>query len=135
MYAQGNELITPEFGTDTGGLVAVTFEDGTIGTIDCSWSRLPTFPTWGGLTLEVVGTDGVIGVDAFADRANLYADKATWLGFGTDPNRGMVADFLSSIREKRMPTPNGTDGLNASAIAVAAYKSAASHTTVTAFED
>jgi predicted dehydrogenase len=135
VYAQTNALITPDFGIETGGLISITFSDGTIGTIDASWSRLPTYPTWGGVTLEVVGTDGVIAVDAFADRASLYSQKASWLNFGTDPNRGMVAEFLSSIREKRMPTPSGTDGLNASAIAVAAYKSAATHAVVATFED
>ena len=109
VYAQTNALITPQYGIETGGLISVTFSDGTIGTIDASWSRLPTYPTWGGVTLEVVGTDGVIGVDAFADRANLYADKATWLGFGTDPNRGWwrsssPRSARSACRRRTAPT-------------------------------
>lgn len=134
VYAQGNELITPEHGTDTGGLVAVTFEDGTIATIDCSWSRLPTFPTWGGLTLEVVGTDGCMSVDAFGDRIVTYGANTRFGSFGADPNRAMVADFLDAIRDNRPPFIDGTAGLNASAIAVAGYRSKATGQPVAAFE-
>ena len=132
VYAQINSIITPEFGIETGGLVSIGFTDATIGTIDCSWSRLPTYPTWGGVTLEVIGTDGVMVVDAFGEHAALYGDRATWLGYGADANRPMVAEFLASIREQRMPVPDGTDGLNASAIAIAAYESAARAETVPA---
>jgi predicted dehydrogenase len=135
VYAQGNELITPEFGTDTGGLIAVTFEDGTIGTIDCSWSRLPTFPTWGAVTLEVVGEDGQMAADAFGERVEVFGDRARWESFGADPNLPMVADFFEAIRDDRPPFIDGTAGLNSSAIAIAGYRSKVTGQPVAVFED
>lgn len=127
VFAQTNQLVRPEFGVETGGLISLEFSDGTIGTIDCSWSRVPasSYPTWGGLTLEVIGTDGVMYVDAFGERVSAYGAKPAWLTFGADPNRAMVAEFLAAIREQRMPSPSGLDGLRATAVAIAAYESAA----------
>lgn len=130
VYAQVNDLITPEHGVETGGLVAVTFSDGTIGTIDASWSRLPHYPVWGGLTLEVVGTSGVLSVDPFGEQMLTTTDRTRWLRFGADPVRAMLVEFLASIRERRQPTPSGRDGLLSTAIALAAYRSAAEHTVV-----
>lgn len=130
VYAQVNDLITPEYGVETGGLVAVTFSDGTIGTIDASWSRLPHYPVWGGLTLEVVGSDGVLSVDPFGEQLLATTDRTRWLRFGTDPVRAMLTEFLASIRERRDPTPSGRDGLLSTAIALAAYRSATEHTVV-----
>lgn len=123
VYAQTNKMITPDFGVDTGGLVSITFSDGTIATLDASWSRQPHYPVWGGLTLEVVGTEGVVRVDPFGQQMLTTSDQTRWLRFGSDPNRAMVAEFLSSIKEKRSPSPSGRDGLLATAIALAAYRS------------
>lgn len=130
VYAQVNDLITPEYGVETGGLVAVTFSDGTIGTIDASWSRLPHYPVWGGLTLEVVGTEGILSADPFGEQMLTSTDRTRWLRFGADPVRAMLVEFLTSIRERRNPSPSGRDGLLSTAIALAAYRSAAEHTVV-----
>lgn len=130
VYAQVNNLITPEHGVETGGLVAVTFSDGTIGTIDASWSRLPHYPVWGGLTLEVVGTDGVLSVDPFGEQLLTSTDRTRWLRFGADPVRAMLVEFVQSVRERRDPSPSGRDGLLATSIALAAYRSAAEQTVV-----
>lgn len=130
VYAQVNDLITPEYGVETGGLVSITFADGTIGTIDASWSRLPHYPVWGGLTLEVVGTDAVVSVDPFGEQMLTSTDQTRWLRFGADPVRAMLVEFLASIRERRMPTPSGRDGLLTTAIALAAYRSAAENSVV-----
>lgn len=124
VYAQVNSLIAPEHGVETGGLVSVHFSDGSFGTIDASWSRLPHYPAWGGLTLEIVGTDGVLSLDPFGDQLLATSDSTRQLRFGVDPNRAMLVEFLTSIKERRAPRPSGHDGLLATAIALAAYRSA-----------
>jgi predicted dehydrogenase len=133
VYAQINQLIQPEYGVETGGLISVRFTDGTIATIDASWSRLPSYPTWGGVTMEVVGTEGVMVVDAFGEYVDEYsADGARWLNYGQDPNRAMLIEFIASIREGRTPQPDGRAGMRATAIALAAYESARTNTVVKA---
>ncbi len=42
-------------------------EKGVFATLDPSWSRPRAYPTWGGdVTMEIVGTCGVLSVDVFA---------------------------------------------------------------------
>ena len=59
VYAQINRLLYPDLPVETAGTIAVTFADGTAATIDCSWSRPNSYPTWGGVTLEFVGEKGI----------------------------------------------------------------------------
>jgi len=127
VYAQTNQLITPEHGVDTGALVSVRFANGVFGTIDASWSRKPSYPSWGGVTLEVVGTEGVVAIDAFGSHMTGSTPAGNrHLRFDGDVNRPMVAEFLTAITERREPTPSGRDGHASTAIALAAYRSAAS---------
>lgn len=135
VYAQTNATIHPEAGVETGGLLAVRFADGTVATIDASWSRLASYPTWGGVTLEVVGTEGVVQVDAFATYVDLYADRGRRLAFGANADRLMLEEFLASIRERRAPSPDGRAGMAAAAIALAAYRSARSGNVVNVFDE
>ena len=58
---------------------------------------------------------------------NLYpasATRATWLPWGSDLDELMVADFVTSVRDKRSPRSTGEDGLAALEVALAAYESA-----------
>ncbi|MGI8870888.1 MAG: Gfo/Idh/MocA family protein [Mycobacteriales bacterium] len=139
VYAQINMLVQPEHGVETGGLVAVTFDDGAVATIDASWSRLPSYPTWGGVTLEVVGSDGVMVADAFGEYVEAYlspeAGGAMWLSYGSDANRGMLLEFLAAVRERRTPQPDGRAGMRSTAIALAAYRSAAAGDVVAVFPE
>jgi predicted dehydrogenase len=125
VYAQTNRLVHPDAAVETGGLLALTFADGTVATVDSSWSRVDGYPTWGGLTLEVVGDAGVLAVDAFRQYVESYGETTRWLPFGLDPNEGLLGEFLAAIRERRPPVPSGLDGLRATAVALAAYRSAA----------
>ncbi|MDI3310336.1 MAG: Gfo/Idh/MocA family oxidoreductase, partial [Thermoanaerobacterium sp.] len=51
---------------EDGGLLSMEFENGTYATLDTSWSRPVSFPTWGDVTMEIIGTKGTIRLDAFA---------------------------------------------------------------------
>ncbi len=52
-------------------LVALRFTGGTIVTIDASWSRPVSFPSWGGLRLTVSGTAGRADADAFGEHLSV----------------------------------------------------------------
>jgi len=133
VYAQTNRILyaneIKDTRVETGGLLMLTFANGVFATIDCSWSRPPYYPTWGGLTFEMVGERGVVLVDAFKQNLTLYRhdiQRAAWNYWGSDANQAMLNEFVAAIRENRPPRVTGYDGLRALEITLAAYESAES---------
>lgn len=112
---------------DTAGVLLLTLENGVQASIDCSWSRPDTYPRWGHLAFDVVGSRGLLVVNAFADHLTAYlpreARTAQWPGFGLDPNREMLLAFLDAARTGVSPV-TWNDGFEALRIALAAYESA-----------
>jgi predicted dehydrogenase len=131
VYAQVNSLLYPDLPVETAGLVAVTFANGTVATIDCSWSRPYSYPTWGTVRLDVIGEQGLASVDAFKQTISAYSDgagrdgdrTAKWLPWGANADAGMLDEFIASIREGRPARPDGWDGYRATEIAMGAYES------------
>lgn len=103
------------------------FENGAFATHDPSWSYCPSYPTWGDLTLEIVGTNGVTNMDGLAQHLDVYSDKQGKLfhsGWGDDSDFGLVASFIDCVRND-LPVPvTGEDGMRAMHVALAAYESA-----------
>ncbi|MBC8101980.1 MAG: Gfo/Idh/MocA family oxidoreductase [Cytophagales bacterium] len=120
-----NRLLHGDF--DDTGFLALNFESGIFGTLDASWSRPASFPTWGDVTLGVTGTKGVLEMNLFAQESVLYSDKTggvTYQGWGSDIDYGMVAAFVEAV-ESGSPVPiTGIDGLRAVEVVEAAYASA-----------
>lgn len=128
VYAQTNRIMHADsVAVETGGLLMLTFANGVFATIDCSWSRPPGYPTWGGLALELVTERGALTVDAFRQNLSLYRPGgARWDFWGSDPNQAMVAEFVEAVRVGRPPAVSGLDGLRALEVVLAAYESARS---------
>jgi UDP-N-acetylglucosamine 3-dehydrogenase len=108
------------------GMVTLELESGVIVSIDPSWSRPKTFPTWGDVLLEFVGTKGTLSVDAFKQHSTYYNDvegKVQHLSTTDDMDKGLIEDFLQSIKEKRPPSITGEDGLRTLEVVKAAYES------------
>lgn len=128
MYARSNKIFhADEVDVETGALEMMTFQNKTFATIDASWCRPQYWPTWGGLTIEMVTQRGAVFVDAFRQNLNIYshdARRANWAYWGSDMNHAMVTEFASAIRENRAPKVTGVDGLRAVEATLAAYESA-----------
>ena len=129
VYAQSNHILYSEAAPDveTGGLVSLLFDNGTFATIDCSWSKPLYYPTWGGLAMELVGEGGFTVMDAFKQNVTIYSaarGRAAYGYWGSDANQAMVNEFVAALRERRAPLVTGYDGLKASEIMAAAYRSA-----------
>ncbi|MEM3019424.1 MAG: Gfo/Idh/MocA family oxidoreductase, partial [Candidatus Bathyarchaeia archaeon] len=110
-------------------LTLLDFRNGVMASIDGSWSRPESFYTWGDVTLEVLGTDGTILLDAFRQVAYLCLagepkNPYQWHQWGCDVDKEMVKDFLSCIREDREPRATGFDGRQGTEITLASYESA-----------
>ena len=109
------------------GVLTCDLVGGAFASIDCSWSRPQTFPTWGGVTLHVVGEKATVDIDVFRQALTHYDDpagKTRLLGWGDDLTARMVADFVDAIIAGRPVPISGEDGLRALEVVVAAYGSA-----------
>lgn len=120
--------VLPEHaGVDAAGLVTLRLASGAGATLDCSWSRPRTYPRWGHLRLDVIGTRGLQSLDAFAESlAVTGAAGRHWVGYGTDLNALMLEDFLNLCTGERPSL--GADwnaGYEALRVVLAAYESQA----------
>lgn len=126
VYAEADNLLY-DVPIDDCGMLSLEMEDGIYVTQDPSWSRPKTFPTWGNVTLEIIGTDGIIDLDAFAQNFLVYDDKKNKVSersFAADMDLGLIKDFLDMIEDDRQPSITGFDGLQSLKVALGAYESA-----------
>jgi 1,5-anhydro-D-fructose reductase (1,5-anhydro-D-mannitol-forming) len=120
-------------GAETGGLVSITYEDGLIAAIDCSWSMPDTSAVWGGLTLDVAGTGGTVSLDLFGPAAHgivAATGLPIELRYGDDLDATMLRTFLEAVRTGEQPQPDVRVGLRTLSIVLAAQESARTGRTV-----
>lgn len=118
---------------DDTGIITVEFTNNVFASIDSSWSRPQSYPFWGNVNLEVVGTDGVARMEMFAQKIDVYSDKTgrhTYEYWGDDVNLALIDSFARSIAENKPVEVTGEDGLKALEVALAAYESANSRQVV-----
>ncbi len=118
-----------ELPVEDSAFLTLSFPSGLTATLDPSWSRPSSFPTWGDVTMEIAGTRGTLRLDAFAQRLFLsprQSEHVEWIGWGPDMDQAMMADFARAILEGVPPVATGRDGERALAVVLAAYQSAAS---------
>ncbi len=128
VYAEiGYSLLHPGLGIDDAGLLSFQLANGVYGTLDTSWSRPPAYRIWGNVSMDLVGSEGVLAVNAFGQALTLTSEDAgrTHLQpWGISPDMGLIRDFVDMIRLGREPSISGYDGLQATRVALAAYRSA-----------
>ncbi|HEX6737090.1 MAG TPA: Gfo/Idh/MocA family oxidoreductase [Vicinamibacteria bacterium] len=137
VYAEIDTLLHPGLPVDDCATLLLELEGGVFASLDPSWSRPRTFPTWGDVTLEVVGARGVLWLDAFAQRVEVYSDvvartrwggdigaQPAWEGYAGSGDPDMIRAFVAAVREGGAVPVTGEDGLRAAEVALAAYESA-----------
>lgn len=126
VYAEiGNALYKGDY--DDTGMLTVTFENGVFATIDTSWSRPNSFPTWGDVTMLITGTNGIVMLDMFAQNMVLYhgdSEKVEHVNWGSDIDYGLIKDFVTTVGADVPVSITGEDGLKAMEVALGAYRSA-----------
>lgn len=104
--------------------VTLAFPSGVFATLDSSWSRPSGYKTWGDVVVRAVGEKGVLEADLFSQGLDVYGSGGHHMsGTASDMDRLMVAEFVSAIAESRPPLATLHDGLEASRVALAAYRS------------
>jgi UDP-N-acetylglucosamine 3-dehydrogenase len=113
---------------DDTGFLTITYDGGVFATLDTSWSRPKSYPTWGDVTLQIIGTEGVADLNMFAQVLTHYDDRdrrVDWPGWGSSMDDGMIGEFFRAAAGLSAPTlATGEDGLRALEVALAAYRSA-----------
>ncbi len=107
-------------------MLTLEFASGIFATLDSSWSRPQSFHTWGDVTMNVVGDNGVIELDMFGQSIQRYAagnPTHASHGFGTDLDALMVDDFVRACLDDRPVRVSGEDGMQAARVALAGYES------------
>ncbi|MFY0758902.1 Gfo/Idh/MocA family oxidoreductase [Metabacillus dongyingensis] len=122
VYAEADAFFSDEI--DDCGILTMEFDNGVFATLDCSWSRNKTYPTWGDVTLEVIGSEGTIFIDAFGQKLNVYSDEngTKWHYWGDDMDKDLIKDFITCVKLDLEPSITGQDGLKAVEVALAAYQ-------------
>ena len=127
VFAEVGTRMHPGIAVDDVGMLLLTMDNGLFASLDPSWSRPKSWPTWGGVTIEVVGDDGVIAMDAFKQQLHVFDDRTgayrlePWASGGDPP---MIRSFVDAVLADREPEVTGTDGLKALEVALCAYESA-----------
>jgi predicted dehydrogenase len=121
----GNNMYGREW--DDTAMLTMEFPSGVFATLDSSWSRPPTFKTWGDVTMSVTGDDGVIEMDMFGSGLGHYHEGPvtySLAGFGTDLDAAMTGAFVEACLDGKEVPVTLRDGLQASRVALAGYESA-----------
>lgn len=126
VYAYAATLFHEELKVDDAGMIHVKFENGAVGVIDTSWSRLKGFPTWGDVTMEIIGEKGTISVDSFAQKNELYSvevGRGQYLSWADNMDFHMIRSFVQALLEDKPAPVSGVDGLRSTEVALAGYAS------------
>ncbi|MCI3934257.1 Gfo/Idh/MocA family protein [Streptomyces sp. AN091965] len=128
VYAQTNNLLhAGEVPVETSGLVTVTYDNGAVATIDCSWSHPRSHPSWGGLELTVVGERATLEMDAFDQKVHGFSERlgrGVELPYGVDLDARMLRAFLFGPDQGGTTVPDGEAALRTLSIVAAGYTSA-----------
>lgn len=123
----GNQLHGKSLKTDDLGSLHMEMEGGIQVSHMASWSRPKSFPTWGDVTMEFICEGGVITVDAFNQKLTVFDDanqEVRWDNWGDNADMALIKNFVDAVQSKCDPESTGMDGLCATAVTEAAYKSA-----------
>jgi predicted dehydrogenase len=115
-----------ETGVERTAVVLLDYTGGRFASLDASWARPPSYPTWGGLSLTVVGSRGWAEVRPFAQRLVQWSSPPTLLDYMEDVNERMLADFARAVEQGSPPRVTAVDGIRALRVQVAAQRSAQS---------
>ncbi|MCX7919992.1 MAG: Gfo/Idh/MocA family oxidoreductase [bacterium] len=115
------------FTIDDCGILSLKMDNGIFATLDPSWSRPSVYPTWGDVTMHIIGTDGVIWLDTFNQKMALYNNddvRPNWVYWGSNMDLEMIKSFIAAIEQNKPVPVTGYDGLKAMEVALGAYAAA-----------
>ena len=107
-------------------MLTLEFPSGVFATLDSSWSRPKSFKTWGDVTISVTGDQGVVELDMFGagiDHFHNGTPSHSLVSYGTNLDALMVGAFIDACLDEGTVPVTLADGLAASKVALAGYRS------------
>lgn len=126
VYCAMDNRFHPDVDTDDLGSLHLEMDSGLIVSHVASWNRPASFPTWGDVTIELIGEKASLYVHAFNQKVDVYSNAASaaeWAPWGENPDRALIADFVDAVEARHAPPVTGIDGLRAVEVTLAAYRS------------
>jgi predicted dehydrogenase len=114
-------------------MLTLEFPSGIFATLDSSWSRPQSYKTWGDVTMNVIGEQGVIELNMFGQEIDRYADGKvthTLAGYGSNLDSALVDDFVRCCLEDKPSPITAFDGIQAARVAMAGYRSQAENAVI-----
>jgi predicted dehydrogenase len=109
------------------GLLTLEMSNEVFVSLDASWSRPNhSYPIWGDVNLEIVGTSGILELQLFPWTLSYYSEQTGkhWVeACDGDLNLRLLENFVMSIQGTTELSATGEDGLRALEVVEAAYKS------------
>ncbi len=127
VYAEIGRWSDEERAVEDAALIHAAFGGGQQAVLDISWSRGATPLAPGSVTMEIIGTGGMIGIDVFAQANELYRSEGALAEFSYWGDRGdeeLIEDFIHTVTSGHPAPMTGEDGRAAATVALAAYESA-----------
>lgn len=125
VFAQtGNNMYEKDW-EDT-AMLTLEYPKGVFATLDSSWSRPLDYKTWGDVTMNVVGSKGVIEMNMFGQSIEYVSSKDSSFGlagYGSNLDALMIDAFLDCVEDGSQPPVTFSDGLGSSRVALAGYRS------------
>jgi myo-inositol 2-dehydrogenase/D-chiro-inositol 1-dehydrogenase len=122
VFGIAKRLFHDNIDCDDAGMVLISFENGVAASIDPSWNRPVSYPTWGDLTMVIYGSKMTITMDMFNQNLDIFSNtcdkNAVWHSFGSDADRCMLEQYIKSIVDDLPPPVTGEDGYKALKVAL-----------------
>ena len=135
--AAGTYFFEPhrQWGVEDLASVAFTLERGVVATVTVG--RIPAeMPTTGEFTIRIHGSHGMLCVDEYRPRVDVYGERGQRVrglpavDAGAGRTNGILNDFIAAIDTDRKPLVGPRDGRAVTAAVLAAYESAATNKVV-----
>jgi predicted dehydrogenase len=124
VYGEFNKSVHLEIEVEDLATLSLRFSKGAFGTLDPSWCLPPSYPFWGDATIELIGKDGALLVNAFAQVLAYIDEKGkrySWEYWGSPLNKLMLRDYLGHIEKGEGAPISPLEGLKALEVAFKGY--------------
>jgi len=128
VYTISGRNINQHISVEDNFSTTLQFENGILGHIDGSWAYSSGYYTWGDVAVEIVGSEGVLMIDAFRQSVYFIGDagpdkRLVWHYYGCDADLEMVKSFVKCLVKDERPLADVYDGRQGVAVTLASYES------------
>lgn len=127
VFAVVDSFLPSSEGKDDTVMAVVRFANGAVGYFHACMTLPSGVPYRATSTLEVIGKEGVVSIDAFGQSLRVASSAGYEFPLAWDITQAFqdeIQHFIGCVRARRKPLVTGEDGLKALEVAIAAARSA-----------